>query len=335
MTGASPNNQIAATSTSSPIEVADDAAIAKAARLLRSGKLVAFPTETVYGLGADACNDLAVAAIFEAKGRPSFNPLIVHVADLAAAEEYAVLDGLARRVAEAFWPGPLTLVAPRRKTSRLSLLVSAGLDTVAIRVPRAPVAEALLKAFGGPIAAPSANRSGRISPTRADHVAAELGEQVSLILDDGPCSAGLESTIVSLSDSGITLLRPGPITPAQLTDATGLPVVEAQSGGPMTAPGQLESHYAPRARLRLNVTAPDAGEVLLAFGPDTPNAETVMNLSPAGDLTEAAANLFAMLRALDDAGHPAIAVMPVPDEGLGLAINDRLRRAAAPRETPK
>ncbi len=332
MTGGLLNNQTAGASRHALLRTADPESIGEAARLLRAGNLVAFPTETVYGLGADACNDRAVAAIFEAKGRPQFNPLIAHIVDLQAAEQEAVFDGPARRLAEAFWPGPLTLVLPRRRASRLSLLVSAGLDTVALRVPSAPVAQALLQAFDGPIAAPSANRSGRISPTRADHVAAELGNQVSLILDGGPCATGLESTIVSVTKDRISLLRPGPITPAQLTEATGLPVATPASGGPVTAPGQLESHYAPHARLRLNARSAEAGEALLAFGPDAPAAALSSNLSPSGDLTEAAANLFSMLRALDNAGHEFIAVMPIPNEGLGLAINDRLSRAAAPRE---
>lgn len=315
------------------ILTADARSIAAAAATLRAGELVSFPTETVYGLGADAANDRAVAAIYAAKGRPQFNPLIVHVADIQAVSAIAVLDGVARRLAEAFWPGPFTLVLPRRPDAPISLLVSAGLDTVAIRVPRHPVAHALLQAFGGPIAAPSANISGRISPTRADHVAAELGDRIALVLDGGACAAGLESTIVQVTRNQINLLRPGSVTPAEIEAASGLKVVRVQEEeGHLSAPGQLKSHYAPSARLRLDALTPHKGEAFLAFGPVTLNgAAHQMNLSPKGDLTEAAANLFAMLRQLDETGAPSIAVMPVPDQGLGLAINDRLRRAAAPR----
>lgn len=317
------------------LRIADAAAIRDAARLLDDGALVAFPTETVYGVGADARNDRAVAAIFDAKGRPSFNPLIVHVANAQAAANHVILDGPARRIADAFWPGPLTMVLPRRVDSGLSLLVSAGLDTVAVRVPAAPVAHALLVVFGGPVAAPSANRSGRISPTRAAHVASELGHGVALILDDGPCTGGLESTIIAVSDGRVTLLRPGPITPEDIRHRTGLEV-DIETGNSTanpTAPGQLESHYAPRAILRLNASHAGPDEALLGFG-DVDDA--ALNLSPQGDLTEAAANLFAMLRLLDDAGHGKIAVTAIPESGLGLAINDRLRRAAAPRpQTPE
>jgi L-threonylcarbamoyladenylate synthase len=312
-------------------------AICAAASALESGQLVAIPTETVYGLGADARNDEAVARIFEAKGRPRFNPLIVHVADLEKAEKFCVFNKTALKLAQAFWPGPLTLVLPRRADSGLSLLVSAGLDTVAIRVPDAPVAEAVLEEFGGPIAAPSANRSGHVSPTQASHVAEELGDSVAMVLDGGPCKAGVESTIVSVADDCLYLLRPGPITPEDLETATGLPVRgpnNIDTNRPV-APGQLESHYAPSAAVRLNADRAKPGEALLAFGPDAPTGENVMNLSKGRDLREAAANLFAMLRTLDERGFATIAVMPIPEDGLGLAINDRLQRAAAPRPDPE
>jgi len=303
--------------------------ITAAAALLRAGRLVAFPTETVYGLGGAATDDTAVARIFEAKGRPSFNPLIVHVPDLAAAEACAVFDDRARAVAAAFWPGPLTLVLPRREEAGLSRLVSAGLPSVALRVPAHPVAQALLRAAGVPVAAPSANRSGGISPTRAEHVVASLGARVDMVVDGGPCAVGLESTVLDLTGERPILLRPGGITPADLEAVLGAPVVSG-SDDPMApkSPGQLLSHYAPDRPVRLNATEARPGEALLGFGP-APGA--TLNLSESGDLVEAAAHLFAALHALDDARFTVIAVMPVPDKGLGLAINDRLRRAAAPR----
>lgn len=306
--------------------------IARAALLLREGRLVAFPTETVYGLGGDATSDAAVAAIFAAKGRPHFNPLIAHVPNLPAAETVAVFDARAREVAARFWPGPLTLVLPRRADCGVSLLASAGLDTVAVRVPAHPVAQKLLRATGRPLAAPSANRSGRISPTKAAHVAAELGEAVALILDGGPCVVGLESTILDLSVSGPVLLRPGGISLEALHDALGDVAIGAGDPNAPRAPGQFASHYAPRLKLRLEALAARPGEALLAFGPEAPGgfAET-LNLSPRGDLVEAAANLFAMLRRLDRPNFIGIAAMPIPEAGLGRAINDRLRRAAAPR----
>ncbi|MGC2856872.1 L-threonylcarbamoyladenylate synthase [Novispirillum sp. DQ9] len=305
------------------------ARIDQAAALLRDGRLVAFPTETVYGLGGAATNDTAVARIFEAKGRPSFNPLIVHLPDLAAAETCAVFDARARRLADAFWPGPLTLVLPRREEAGVSRLVSAGLPSIALRVPAHPLAQALLRAAGVPVAAPSANRSGGISPTRAEHVAASLGDRVDMILDGGPCAVGLESTVVDLTGPRAVLLRPGGITPAQLAEVLGEPVASgADDPAAPKSPGQLLSHYAPDRPVRLNAVEARPGEALLGFGP-TPGA--TLNLSERGDLVEAAANLFAFLHALDDARFTGIAVMPVPEEGLGLAINDRLRRAAAPR----
>ncbi|WP_417319347.1 L-threonylcarbamoyladenylate synthase [Emcibacter sp.] len=304
-----------------------------AAKYLRQGKLVSFPTETVYGLGADACNGQAVAAIFATKERPQFNPLIVHVPDLETADNYVNFDETSRRLAEKFWPGPFTLVLPRKENCRLSPLVSAGLETVAIRVPRHPVAQVLLAVFEGPIAAPSANKSGRISPTTAEHVAREFtSEEVPLILDGGPCEEGLESTIVQVSGQEVLLLRPGTITPREIELVSGLAVRHVENADNPVAPGQLRSHYAPNARLRLNAAHAEPGEALLAFGRAVPDDGVVMrNLSPDGSLTEAAANLFSLLRELDDTGVATIAVMPIPRQGLGLAINDRLQRAAAPR----
>jgi L-threonylcarbamoyladenylate synthase len=314
------------------IKTPEPAILARAATLLAAGELVAFPTETVYGLGADATNDRAVAAIFATKGRPRFNPLIVHVTGEAMAREFGRFDAMAARLAAVFWPGALTLVVPRRDPCRLSLLVSAGLETVALRAPDHAVAQALLAVFGGPVAAPSANRSGAVSPTEAEHVAEELGDGVALILDGEACPLGLESTIVGFDGGGAVLLRPGGIAREAIEEVLGAPLAEppvaAQSP---TSPGQLASHYAPRARVRLNAVGPELGEMLLAFGPEAPTGVPGFNLSATGDLQEAAANLFAYLRMLDDTGCERIAVMPVPDTGLGEAINDRLRRAAAPR----
>ncbi len=300
---------------------------------MRAGRLVAFPTETVYGLGGDATNEHAVAAIFAAKGRPRFNPLIVHVRDLADAETLAVFNSPARGAAARFWPGPLTLVLPRQSAAGLSLLASAGLDTVAIRVPAHPVAQALLREAGRPIAAPSANRSGRVSPTKATHVAEDLGDDVALILDDGPTPVGLESTVVDLSGGAPVLLRPGAVTFEALTALLG-PIALPGSGLPKS-PGMLPSHYAPRLPVRAGATEARPGEALLAFGPDAPPGfAEVLWLSRFGDLAEAAANLFAMLRRLDRPSFTGIAVMPIPEHGLGRAVNDRLRRAAAPRGMP-
>jgi L-threonylcarbamoyladenylate synthase len=308
-------------------------AIRTAAELLVAGRLVAFPTETVYGLGGDATNGRAVAAIFAAKGRPRFNPLIVHLPDVAHAEEQAAFTPLALRLAEAFWPGPLTLVLERRAASPLSELVSAGLDTVALRVPDHPVAQALLRAVERPLAAPSANRSGALSPTRAEHVLADLDDAVALILDAGPTAHGLESTVLDARGNEPVLLRPGAIPAETIEAVLGQPLVRtALPGSRPSAPGQLKSHYAPRAKVRLNASAVEPGEALLAFGASVPaTAEAVINLSETGDLMEAAANLFAAMRALDRSGAKTIAVMSIPEHGLGEAINDRLRRAAAPR----
>ena len=312
------------------IRPADTAAIAEAAGILRRGGLVAFPTETVYGLGADAGNDRAVAAIFAAKGRPQFNPLIVHVPGLREAEALAEFTPLARRLAHAFWPGAQTLVLPRRPEAKLSLLVSAGLDTVALRAPSNAVARALLEAAGCAIAAPSANRSGSVSPTTAAHVAESLGGRVDLILDGGPTAHGIESTVIGFEGDRPVLLRPGAVTREAIENIAG-PLERA--GAKIASPGMLASHYAPHAPLRLNACEVSADEALLAFGAHVPEgARAVLNLSPRGDLTEAAANLFAMLRELDAAGAARIAVMPIPAHGLGEAINDRLARAAAPRD---
>jgi L-threonylcarbamoyladenylate synthase len=303
---------------------ADVRTITRAADLLRDGKLVAFPTETVYGLGADAQNGKAVAGIFAAKGRPRFNPLIVHVGNMTDAERHAVFSNMARTLAEKFWPGALTLVLPRRAGTSLSELVSAGLDTVALRVPAHPVAVALLREAKLPIAAPSANPSGRISATTAAHVAAGLGQKVDLILDGGAATLGLESTVIGFDANSCVLLRPGAIARQAIEAVTG-PLAIADDA--IRSPGQLESHYAPRAALRLNVQTKEPGEILLGFGP---SPDAMLNLSAAGDLKEAASNLFAMLHELDRRAS-RIAVAPIPETGLGEAINDRLRRAAAPR----
>jgi L-threonylcarbamoyladenylate synthase len=307
----------------------DTPGLARAAGLLRAGGLVAFPTETVYGLGADARNDRAVARIFQAKGRPRFNPLIVHVADAASARRYVAWSDAAETLSTRFWPGPLTLVLPLLPDSGLSPLVTADLPSLAIRVPAHPVARALLDAFDGPVAAPSANPSGRISPTAARHVLAGLSGRIEAVVDGGACGVGLESTIVGLAGAAPALLRPGGLAAEEIEAALGAPLAGPSAG--ITAPGQLTSHYAPGGPVRLNASDKRTGEKLLGFGAAT---DADLNLSPAGDLVEAAANLFAMLHALDD-GHGPIAVSPIPETGLGRAINDRLRRAAAPRAVPE
>ncbi len=319
-----------------PIRPATPEAIDDAARFLRQGGLVAFPTETVYGLGADATNDLAVAGVFSAKGRPTFNPLIVHVPNLMVAERFALFDERARALTRAFWPGPLTLVVTLRPGAPISLLATAGLDTVALRCPAHPVALQLLMAARTPIAAPSANKSGRVSPTTAQHVDADFGATLDLILDGGPTEVGLESTILDASGDGLRLLRSGVVTADEIAAVALCPVVRAQADRHdqmrPSAPGQLESHYAPRARVRLDATSVEPGEALLAFGADVPRHDAAMiNLSATGNLLEAAAALFAALRSLDATGARTIAVMTIPDAGIGEAINDRLRRAAAPR----
>ena len=301
-----------------------EAAVAEAAGLIRAGKLVAFPTETVYGLGADATDDRAVAAVFEAKGRPRFNPLIVHVADREEAEALAVFDSRARRLAARFWPGPLTLALPRRPHCPVSWLASAGLDTLALRWPAHPLAEALIRAAGRPLVGPSANRSGRLSPTKADHAAVELEKSVAMVLDGGSCRLGLESTVIGLGDGPPVLLRPGALD-AEAIEAEVGPLAEpgsAAGDAPRPSPGMLLRHYAPGSPLRMEAESACPGEAMLGFGA----MACELNLSPSADLGEAAANLFAMLRRLD--GRAGIAVAPIPEQGLGRAINDRLRRAA-------
>lgn len=298
----------------------------QAAAILGAGGLVAFPTETVYGLGADARQDRAVARIYEAKGRPEFNPLIVHVADLESVRALVEWNGAAEALAQAFWPGPLTLVLPMRAGANISTLVTAGLDSLAVRMPAAPVAQGLLRAFGGPVAAPSANRSGQISPTRARHVLDGLGDRIDAVVDGGPCEVGLESTILGLTGTP-TLLRPGGITEDDLARVLNIRIALRREGDGITAPGQIRSHYAPRARVRLNAVEFEPGEARLGFGP----VDSDLNLSPSEDLTEAAANLFEYLHRLDASGAPVIAVSPIPHVGLGVALNDRLSRAAAER----
>ena len=303
------------------------AEIAAAARILKDGGLVAFPTETVYGLGADATNDRAVAKIYAAKGRPQFNPLIAHVASAEDAFALGEFSSVAVTLAKKFWPGPLTLVVPRTNPSPVSLLASAGLPSLAIRVPSHPVAVALLHSVDRPIVAPSANLSGRISATTAGHVREGLGERVDMIMDGGQSTVGVESTIISFLEDQPRLLRAGGLPRAAIEAALGHAVEDSHSGTDIHSPGQLESHYAPRATLRLNATDAKDDEAMLGFGP----VSGIYNLSPQGDLTEAAANLFAMLHQLDALNPKAIAVAPIPETGLGEAINDRLRRAAAPR----
>ena len=306
-------------------------AVRQAGAALRAGRLVAFPTETVYGLGADATSDSAVASIFEAKKRPNFNPLIVHVTSLAAARVLVTFDPMSEALATQFWPGALTLVLPRRKGSPVSLLASAGLETIAVRVPAHEVARGIIDAAGVPIAAPSANASGSVSPTQAEHVAQSLGNAVELIVDAGPCLVGVESTVVACDGDTATVLRPGGVTAEDLRAVTeNVEIATGISDAP-ASPGMLESHYAPAAVLRLNATSVDADEALLSFGDGSfAGAAEEVNLSPRGNLREAAANLFAFLRDLDSR-HDRIAVVRIPAEGLGLAINDRLNRAAAPR----
>jgi L-threonylcarbamoyladenylate synthase len=327
-------------------------AVKDARSVLAAGGLVAFPTETVYGLGADATNDKAVARLYAVKERPSINPLIAHVADLAAAEKLAVFNGAALKLAKAFWPGPLTLVLPKAPDCPVGLLATAGLDTIAVRVPGHPVAHQILSAFGKPVVAPSANRSGEVSTTTAPHVLHDLRDRIELLINDGPAPLGIESTIIACVDKP-TLLRPGAIDRAAIEKVLNAPLAapahhghahhghgksHPSSHGPApVAPGMLASHYAPRTPLRLNATKVSPEEALLAFGSTAPagasEAVATLNLSPRGDLVEAAAHLFAHLRSLDTEGAAAIAVAPIPEQGIGEAINDRLHHAAAPRET--
>jgi L-threonylcarbamoyladenylate synthase len=319
---------------------ANEAAVARAAECLKQGGLVAFPTETVYGLGTDATNARAIARLYETKGRPSFNPLITHIGDIAGGMKIAYFDAIARKLAGTFWPGPLTLVLPKTSDCPVADLATAGLETIAVRLPAHPVARAILRAFGGPVVAPSANLSGHVSPTLAAHVQNDLDGRIDLIVDGGPVTVGVESTIVGCFETPM-LLRPGGLPREEIERVLGRslarpPEDEARETGQPLAPGMLASHYAPRTPLRLNAGRIKAGEALLAFGPSTlpgmEAASVAMNLSARGDLAEAAANLFGYLRALDAKGARAIAVMPVPHQGLGEAINDRLRRAAIGRE---
>jgi L-threonylcarbamoyladenylate synthase len=328
------------TGLTTPILPAGEAAVAAAAHCLAAGGLVAFPTETVYGLGADATDPAAIARLYQAKGRPSFNPLIAHVGDLKAAQQIARFDATATKLAHAFWPGPLTLVLPKTRDCAVADLATAGLDTIAIRVPAHPVARAILRAFGRPVVAPSANLSGHVSPTTAAHVQSDLAGRIDLIIDGGAVAVGVESTIVGCFDVPM-LLRPGGLPRGEIERVLGRALLQppddanSDNGQPL-APGMLASHYAPRTKVRLDADRIEAGEALLAFGSDDvpgATASTIaMNLSLSGDLNEAAANLFGYLRALDTRGARAIAVMPVPHHGLGEAINDRLRRAAMGRE---
>jgi L-threonylcarbamoyladenylate synthase len=322
-----------------PILPAGEAAVASAAHCLAEGGLVGFPTETVYGLGADATNPTAIARLYQAKGRPAFNPLIAHVGDLEAARRIARFDATATALAEAFWPGPLTLVLPKTKDCAVADLATAGLDTIAIRIPSHPLARQILRAFGGPVVAPSANLSGHVSPTTAAHVQSDLAGRIDLIVDGGPVAVGVESTIVGCFDAPM-LLRPGGLPRGEIERVLGRTLLQSpddpdgDTSQPL-APGMLASHYAPRTPVRLNADRVEPGEALLAFGPHVvagmDAAAAAMNLSSTGDLAEAAAHLFGYLRALDAKGARAIAVMPVPHHGLGEAINDRLRRAAVGR----
>ncbi|MBR9763441.1 MAG: threonylcarbamoyl-AMP synthase [Rhodobacteraceae bacterium] len=307
----------------------DAASLAEAAELLRAGALVAMPTETVYGLAGDATSDAAVAAIYAAKGRPSFNPLIAHVADMAMAEALVHFPPEAVALARAFWPGPLTLVLPRRAEATVAVGVTAGLPTLALRMPAHPVARALITEVGRPLAAPSANPSGRISPTEPAHVLAGLEGRIAALIDGGACTVGVESTILAVSEGGeVRLLRPGGIGAEEVLAATGLTLSAPAGDAGIEAPGQMLSHYAPRGSVRLNAETAEPGETLLGFGP----VAAAHNLSPSGDLREAAARLFALLHRMDREGVTRIAVSPIPETGMGRAINDRLRRAAAPRD---
>jgi L-threonylcarbamoyladenylate synthase len=314
-----------------PIVAATKESISRAAQTLARGEIVAFPTETVYGLGANALDASAVAKVFAAKDRPRFNPLIVHVLGLEEAESYAAVNDTARKLIRAFWPGPLSLVLPRKKGCAIADLVSAGLDTIALRAPSNRIARALLEAAKLPIAAPSANRSGRISPTTAAHVEAELGRMPAMILDGGPCSLGLESTVLGIDGDDVTLLRLGALAREEIEKVLGRKLARPEAASHVSSPGQLATHYAPMTPLRLDARSAKRGEALLAFGPQAPEfAGPRINLSPGGDLVEAAANFFAALRTLDATGVETIAVMPIPAHGLGEAINDRLKRAASP-----
>ncbi len=310
----------------------DQIGLEQAARILSNGGLVSFPTETVYGLGADARNGRAVASVYAAKGRPSFNPLIVHVANLETAKRFAQFDKTALNLADAFWPGPVSLVLPLVKNHGLSELVTAGLDTVAIRMPDHKTAQALLKTFDGPLAAPSANPSGRISPTSCEHVISDMNGMIDAVVDGGNCYVGVESTILKIDVDRVSLLRAGGLPIEAVEACLGYSIAKPQDPQTPQSPGQLQSHYAPNAAVRLNATKAEADEVLLAFGPNSKGA--ALNLSATGDMVEAAANLFAYMRDIDEIASTSksIAISPIPMTGLGLAINDRLKRAAAPRD---
>jgi len=317
------------------IVAATKESIDRAAKALAKGEIVAFPTETVYGLGANALNAAAVAKVFAAKDRPRFNPLIVHVLGEEEAEAYAAVNDTARKLIHAFWPGPLSLVLPRKSGCAIADLVSAGLDTIALRAPSNRIARALLEVAKLPIAAPSANRSGRISPTIAAHVEAELGSLPAMILDGGPCALGLESTVLGVDGDDVTLLRLGALPLEEIETVLGRKLARPEPGSHVSSPGQLATHYAPSTPLHLDARSAKRGEALLAFGPHAPEfAGPTINLSPRGDLVEAAANFFAALRTLDAAGVETIAVMPIPAHGLGEALNDRLKRASSPATIP-
>jgi L-threonylcarbamoyladenylate synthase len=313
-------------------EILDPSEIARAVRLLAAGELVAFGTETVYGLGADACNAQAVAAIFAAKGRPRFNPLICHYASADAAFAHVQPNEMALRLADTFWPGPLTMVLPRRAGCPVALLAGAGLDTLAVRVPAHAVAQRLIAAFGGPLAAPSANRSGAVSPTSVQHVLAGLNGRIAAVIDSGPCRVGLESAVIDLTGAIPLLLRPGGVSLESLNAAMGPVQTGAAPAGALRSPGLLASHYAPVLPLRMNAQALGTDEALLAFGPPLPGARLLFQLSESQNLNQAAARLFEGLHWLDNQapahGLTGIAAMAIPDHGLGLAINDRLRRAS-------
>ena len=317
------------------LPISDSGTLDAAIDALERGEPVALPTETVYGLAADATDPIAIASIYEAKGRPSFNPLIAHVADIEMARQHVVFSPLAEQLANAFWPGPLTLVLPLNPAGKIHPLATAGLDTAAVRMPKG-FAHELIARFGRPLAAPSANRSGRISPTSAEHVADDLGDRIGLVVDGGRCPIGVESTIIEVAGNHLRLLRPGGIPVEEIEQATGARVERASGDSGIVAPGMLASHYAPNAMVRLNATRANPGEAVIRFGAvaleGEDEAASVMNLSPAGDLREAAANLFDMLKQADKAASAGIAVGPVPQVGLGEAINDRLARAAAPRD---
>lgn len=316
------------------VEHSPEKTLAVAAKALAAGSVIAMPTETVYGLAADATNEHAVRRIFEVKRRPSFNPLICHCSDMEMASRYALIDPLSKKLAHAFWPGPMTLVLEANPASTLAERTTAGLNTVAIRIPWG-FSNALIGRFGRPLAAPSANKSGRVSATTAEHVAREFGNDVGLILDGGPAMIGVESTILRVLDGEIALLRPGGLAVEEVERLTGCQVKRPREGGPIVAPGMLSSHYAPQAQVRLNATHVEANEALIKFAgasvPGEDNCVRTYDLSPAGDLSEVAARLYSTLKQADDEGVVSIAIVPIPNSGIGLALNDRINRAAAPR----